>query len=153
MVRAEAITRENVFVAVCCGVKLSVAVTAMPNVPALVGVPPSVPAPLIVIPGGRPVAVQLYGVAPPCACMVTPEYARLTNPAGSDAVVMVRAETMVIVNVFEAVCCGAELSVTVTFNVYVPAVANVPEIVPPVKVIPAGRPLMDHVYGVIPPCT
>ena len=43
----------------------SVAVTAMLNVPAVVGVPLKVPVVDSVSPGGRPVAVKVYGPVPP----------------------------------------------------------------------------------------
>jgi len=43
--------------------------------------------------------------------------------------------------------------VTVSVTVKVPAAVGVPEIAPVVALIakPAGRPVADHVYGVVPP--
>ena len=62
----------NVFVTVCCGVELSAVVIVTLNVPAFIGVPPSAPPALRLRPGGKPTADQLYGVVPPCACIVAP---------------------------------------------------------------------------------
>jgi hypothetical protein len=44
-------------------------------------------------------------------------------------------------------------SFTVTFAVLVPAAVGVPVITPVLALIvsPAGRPVADHVYGVVPP--
>jgi len=52
-----------------------------------------------------------------------------------------------------ALCCGFELSVTVTVAVEVPGVVGVPVTVHPVNVNPAGRapPVIEQVYGPIPP--
>jgi hypothetical protein len=58
MVRPDAMVRESDFEAVCCGVEVSVAVTVTVKVPAAVGVPPSTPARLRLMPAGSPVALQ-----------------------------------------------------------------------------------------------
>jgi hypothetical protein len=55
---------------------------------------------------------------------------------------MVRAEDIVKASVFEAICGGTELSVTLTIMLKVPALAGVPENTPArLKFIPSGSPL------------
>jgi hypothetical protein len=56
--------------------------------------------------------------------------------------VIVRLEATVRERVFEAVCCGVELSVTVTLTLKVPVLLAVPLNAPAaLKLIPAGRPV------------
>jgi hypothetical protein len=60
---------------------------------------------------------------------------------GNAAVAIVRAEAIVRGSVFEAVCCGVELSATVTVTLKVPALVAVPPNTPArLKFIPVGSP-------------
>jgi hypothetical protein len=55
---------------------------------------------------------------------------------------MVRLEATVKARVVEAVCCGVELSLTVTMTLKVPGLVAVPLSTPPEpKLIPAGSPV------------
>jgi hypothetical protein len=70
-----------------------------------------------------------------------------------DVVVIANGATIVMERLAEAVCWGLVESFTVTFAVLVPAAVGVPLITPVLALIvsPAGRPVADHVYGVVPP--
>ena len=60
--------REKFFVAICCGLVVSVTVTVAVLVPAAAAVPVMTPVEgTIANPAGRFVACQLYGVVPPLA--------------------------------------------------------------------------------------
>ena len=59
-----------VILAVADAVSVTV-IVAVPAGPAVVGVPEITPAPLIVIPAGRPVALNVYGDVPPDTLLVT----------------------------------------------------------------------------------
>lgn len=64
------------------------------------------------------------------------------------------AGAMIIVNVLVAVCgVGVPESVTVTFTVLVPAAVGIPVICPVLALMlsPAGNPVADQLYGVMPP--
>ena len=72
----------------CVGVAASVTVTVKGNVPAVVGIPESIPEPLRVKPVGRVpiVTVQVYGAVPPVALRAVEGYAPPptdTDPCGS----------------------------------------------------------------------
>jgi hypothetical protein len=75
-------------------------------------------------------------------------------PKGSgDVVVIANGATIVMEKLADAVSWGLVESFTVTFAVLVPAAVGVPLITPVLALIvsPAGRPVADHVYGVVPP--
>ena len=81
-------------------------------------------------------------------------YAVPVTPLGNDAVVMPIGATMVSDRLLVPVrCAGLVASVTVTTTVLVPAVFDVPLIAPLAGSMlrPEGRPVADHVYGVVPP--
>ena len=73
-------------------------------------------------------------------------------PAGSELVVMVSAEAMDKVKVADAVFFGVLLSLTVTVTLPEKGVVGVPVMAPveALMVSVPGRPLADHVYGVVP---
>ena len=78
-----------------------------------------------------------------------------TKPCGSgDVVVICSTPAMVIEKGPEAVCCGVLESFTVMVALVVTMADGVPLITPVLEVIdkPAGRPVADHVKGVVPPC-
>jgi len=131
----------------------SVTLTTTVDVPAAVGVPEIVPVEeLIDRPAGRPVADHVYGVVPPLAVGVAGVYAVPTCPLGSaDGHATVSGGAIVKLYVF--VDDAVIASVTVPVTVKEPAAVGVPEIAPVVALIakPAGRPVADHVYGVVPP--
>ena len=130
--------------------------TVNEEVPAVVGVPLICPVELSVSPAGKapPLIDQLYGVVPPLACSVV-EYPVPTVPPGCDVVVTVggcAAAATAMLNAFVPVLFAA--SVTCTVNDAVPAVVGVPLICPvEPSVNPAGKepPLIDQLYGVVPP--
>jgi hypothetical protein len=78
-----------------------------------------------------------------------------TTPCGSgDCVAIVKPVPIDMERLAFAVCWGLVESFTVTFAVLGPAgPVGVPLItpVPALIVSPAGRPVADHVYGVVPP--
>ena len=123
--------------------------------PAAVGVPLIAPVEaLIPSPAGKPVADHVYGVVPPVAASVAPGYAVLTTPDGNDDVVIESWPVIVIDRLFVAVrCVGFVESVTVMFTVLVAAAVAVPLMTPvdASMLSPVGRPVADHVYGVVPP--
>jgi len=136
-------------VVLSCGVDASVTCTVRPAVPAVVGVPLTVQ-PVSVRPAGSVPAVteQTYGAVPPVT-PITWLYGVPTEPFGRlDRVRVNPAGLMVIVTGPVAVCCGLELSVTVTVAVVgPPGVVGVPVTVHPVNVSPAGRapPVIEQV--------
>jgi hypothetical protein len=132
---------------------LSVTFTVKLLGPPVPGVPEIVPPADRVNPAGSVPTdtVQVYGVNPPEAVSAC-EYAVPTVPAGSDAVVIVKAGLIVSDSAF--VMLPLALSVTFTVKLVDPAVPGVPEIVPPAdRVNPAGSVPTDtvQVYGVNPP--
>src|ERR1035437_5644098 len=70
-----------------------------------------------------------------------------------DVVVIANGATIVMERLAEAVCWGLPASFTVTFAMLVAAAVGVPLITPVLALIvsPAGRPVADPVYGVVPP--
>ncbi len=156
IVNCPSIVIERVFVAVrCAGFVESVTVIVTVLVVAVVGVPLICPVDASrVNPAGSPVADQVYGVAPPVAASVTPAYAVFTTPDGSDVVVIANWPAMLIDSVLVALrWVGLVESVTVIVTVLDPAVVGAPVIAPleASMLRPAGRPVADHVYGVVPP--
>jgi len=114
----------------------------------VVGVPLITPVPaLIVNPAGRPVAVNVYGTAPPLTVCEGAVYAVPTTPFGSGLLVIVTAVgAMAIVSpMVETVkCVGRVESVAVMVTGALTAAAvGVPVITPVVLLIdkPAGRPV------------
>ncbi len=76
-----------------------------------------------------------------------------TVPFGNAVVVMDKGSDIVNDSIFDAVCgVGAAASVTVIVTLDVPAAVAVPVIWPEAASMfkPAGRPMADHVYGVVP---
>jgi hypothetical protein len=72
---------------------------------------------------------------------------------GNAAVEIVKAEAIDSENVFDAVCCGVELSATVTATLKVPALVGVPLNTPSrLRLIPVGSPFALQLYGALPPC-
>ena len=145
------IVSDNAFVVL--PLALSVTFTVKLLDPAVPGVPEIVPPADKVNPEGSVPTdtVHVYGGDPPEAASAC-EYAVPTVPAGSDAVVIVKAGLIVSDSAF--VVLPLALSVTFTVKLLDPAAPGVPEIVPPVdKVNPAGSVPTDtvHVYGVNPP--
>jgi len=117
---------------------LSVTFTMKLLGPALAGVPEIVPPVDRLKPAGSVPTdtVHVYGGDPPEAASAC-EYAFPTMPAGSDAVVIVRAGLIVSDSAF--VMLPPALSVTFTVKLLGPAVPGVPEIVPPAdRLKPAG---------------
>jgi hypothetical protein len=94
----------------------SVAVTVTLYVPAVVGVPETVPVDEpIVMPGGRPVADQVYGVVPPEAVTVKEVIAVPTVP---DLLPGLLTVTVVeLVHVGSAVCAGTLTAFHAAFTV------------------------------------
>jgi hypothetical protein len=114
---------------------------------------------LIVNPLGSPVALKVYGVAPPAACTVA-LYEAPTVAAGNDVVVMLSVPawpaTIVRLNVAVAVCAVPLVeSVTETPTLAVPVAVGVPEIVPVTALMerPPGNPVALKVKGERPPVT
>jgi hypothetical protein len=138
----------------CVGLVESVTVTATVLVPAVVGLPLMTPlAASMLNPAGNPVADHTYGVAPPLA-LTGALYAVPVTPPGRDAVVMAIGATIVSDRFLVAVkCVGFVESVTVTATVLVPAVVGLPVMAPleASMLNPAGSPVADQVYGVVPP--
>ena len=137
--------------ALCCGFELSVTLTVRFEIPGVVGVPVSVQlfgAGACVNPAGSvpPVIVHVYGVVPP---VITnePVYRVPTVPFGRvpDSVNSPPPPPPVIVRLTgpTVLCCGLELSVTLTVRFEVPAAVGVPLIVQPFEagtcVNPAGN--------------
>src|SRR5579885_646803 len=130
-------------------------VTLMVTLPLLgpAGVPVMAPVEgLIESPPGRPVADQVYGGVPPVAASVA-LYGWPAVPVGSSVVVMgggamFRARLTVAVS---AVGVVESVTLIVTFPL-LPAV-GVPVMAPDEALIerPAGKPVADHEYGVVPP--
>lgn len=139
----------------CAGLVESVTVMTTVLVAAAVAVPPITPVDgSIVNPDGRPVADQVYGVTPPVAARVTPGYGVPTVPDGSADVVIVSCPVMVSDRLLVAVrCVGLVESVTVMTTVPELAPDGVPLMTPLDASMPRplGRPVADHVYGVVPP--
>ena len=129
-------------------------VTLTVNVPLEPGVPVMAPEVALMANGvGSPVALQANGVLPPEAATGA-LYATPTTPLGSDAVVIARTGAIVNENCLEAVrFVGVVESVTVMLTVNVPLEAGVPVITPEVELMANGdgRPVADHVNGVVPP--
>src|SRR3972149_5178524 len=133
----------------------SVALTVKLLVAAVVGVPLITPVDVLRLnPAGRlPVAIlQTYGVLPPAATSVC-VYDRLTVPSDRDAVVIERAEYIVMEKTWVAV--APLLSVTCTVKLLVPAAVGVP-LIAPVELLresPAGSvpTVILQLYGVLPP--
>ncbi len=76
------------------------------------------------------------------------------TPLGSgDGVVIVNGPTMVMERFADALSWELVESFTVTFAVLVPEAVGVPLMTPVEALIvsPAGRPVADQVYGVVPP--
>jgi hypothetical protein len=123
-------------------------------VPAAAGLPEIWPDPAsMVSPAGKPLADQAYGAVPPLA-FTAPLYAKPMTPLGRDEVVIARAAPIVKESVLDTLrCVGVVASVTVTVTLLVPAVVGLPEIWPDEAFIvsPAGNPLADQAYGVVPP--
>jgi hypothetical protein len=110
--------------------------TVNEELPGDVGFPEIVPDAASVKPAGSAPAVMLheYGVVPPLAASVV-EYALLTVPSGSEAVVTeggcAAAPVIVILNACMSVCCVGEVeSVTVAVKLNCPGVVGVPEMTP-----------------------
>ena len=100
----------------------------------------------IVMPEGRPVADQAYGVTPPAAVMVA-EYATPATPAVRDVVVTDRPALIDKVKSLPTESAtGLVESVTVTCTGKDPAAAGVPEITPLVALMVSGdgSPVADH---------
>jgi hypothetical protein len=134
------------------GVVESVTITVKSNVPAVVGVPETVPVELpMVSPGGRdPVVIdQVYGGVPPVTATVA-EYVVPTVPLGREAVVMPPLGAITIERAAVAVrAVGVVESVTVTVKSEVAAAVGVPVMAPveASRLSPAGKvPVVtDHV--------
>ena len=126
---------ETVFV----GLLESVTVTVRFEVPAAVGVPPTVQ-PLNVRPAGSvpELIEQLYGVVPPLAPIVA-EYVTPTVPPGSVLVSVNAAGLMTMVSGPVVDCAGDSESVTLTVTVELPAVVGVPLTVQLLMLSPAGN--------------
>ena len=129
----------------------SVNVTTTDNDPAVVGVP--LISPLVesrLSPAGRPVADHVYGVVPPLPAKVTPKD-EPTTAVGRLDVTITGAATIDKIRVLVTACLPASVNVTTTDDA--PTVVGVPLITPVVesKLNPAGRPVADHMYGVVPP--
>ena len=145
----------------CFGLELSVTLTVRLAVPGIVGVPLTVQ-PFRVNPAGSVplVIVQLYGVVPPLIPNAA-EYGVPVAPFGrvpaSVSCPPPPPEVMVRLSNPLVLCCGVELSVTLTVIFDVPAVVGVPLTVQPtgVSVNPAGSvpAVIVQVYGVVPPVT
>ena len=149
--RQRFVVRDNAFVVLPFA--LSVTFTVKLLDPAVPGVPDIVPPADRLNPAGSVPTdtVHVYGADPPEAASAC-EYAVPTVPAGSDAVVIVKAGLIVSDSAF--VVLPLALSVTFTVKLLDPAVPGVPEIVPPAdRLNPAGSVPTDtvHVYGVDPP--
>jgi hypothetical protein len=79
-------------------------------------------------------------------------YGMPTVPFGNVLVRVSAAGAMTMVSFALAFCEGLPASVTFTRTVELPATVGVPLTVHPVRANPAGRaPVMEHVYGVVPP--
>ena len=123
---------------------LSVTCTVTEKGPLLRGVPLMVPLALKVSPPGREPALSdhAYGGDPPAATS-TCEYAAPTTPAGSNAVVMLRAGGLIVSDSVAVVETDA-LSVTLTVKLLAPAIPGVPEIAPPADIVsPEGSDPLD----------
>ena len=87
---AALIVMENAFVVVPAGVAPSATVMFAVNGPAVVGTPLRTPVELLIVrPGGRFVALQLYEPKPPVAAIVVFGYARPTVQAESGEAVLI----------------------------------------------------------------
>ncbi len=121
---------------------------------AAAGVPVMAPVEALIESGvGSPVADQVYGFVPPVAVAVR-LYAWPAVPEGSEAVVIVRvADAMLSVSVVLVLCgVGAAESVTLIVTLPLLTAVGVPEITPPELIErPAGKPVADQLYGVVPP--
>jgi hypothetical protein len=140
-------------VVVCVGDPASVTFTVTVELPAVVGVPPTVH-PVSVNPAGSvpAVMVQPYGDVPPVTPIVA-LYGTFTVPSGKVEVVNESgAGLMTMVSFLLAFCAGLPESVTVTVIDELPAAVGVPLTVHPVRIRPAGSvPTIEHVSGDVPP--
>ena len=156
-----ATTSERATDLVWAGFPASVMVTVKFAVPLAVGVPEIWPeAAPRASPAGRlpPVMDQVYGVVPPLT-LTELEYDVPLVPDGSDDVLIVKAGGAGAATASERATdllwAGLPASVTETVKLAVPVAVGVPEIRPEdgSRASPAGRlpPVMDQVYGVVPP--
>lgn len=107
--------------------------------------------PLTPSPAGSPVvADHVYGGVPPVALSAW-EYATPTVPFASEDVPMTSAGATVSVRALLAVAFVLSLTVIFTLETPVAAAVGVPLIFCPFTLMPAGRPVADHVYGGSPP--
>ncbi len=126
----------------------SLAVSVTLYVPAVVGVPVMVRAPLLTVsPAGRPVALNVIGSPSGSLTAIETLTAVPTVPVRLPGLVSTGARLGAGSMVQEKLCGvlnGPLLAVTVTLNV--PAVVGVPEIVPVPELMdrPAGRPEADQ---------
>jgi hypothetical protein len=153
---ALAITRDCVAAAVLVSAPVAVNVTL--EVPAAVGVPLTTPVDAASTkPVGSVVLLQAYGAAPLLAVSVNGVIAMPRYISGRAGIVTVIVGEIVIVNVFDADCCGTVESTTVTVNVAGPAVVGVPLIIPLTgsRVMPVGNAPAEifHTNGPVPPAT
>jgi hypothetical protein len=106
---------------------------------------------LILRPGGKPDADQLYPPLPPDAASVC-EYATPTVAAGRDVDVIDKPEVLVTVSVRVAEAAFCEESRTVKPTGNEPAAVGVPVIWPPALILrPGGKPDADQLYPPLPP--
>ena len=126
----------------------SVAVTVTDEVPAVVGVPLTVPVELSIdSPAGRPVADHVSVAVEEESVALTSTGAMAVPDRSDWSPGLVTATELVIVQANEAESVAPEPSVAVTVTDEVPAVVGVPLTVPVELSIdsPAGRPVADHV--------
>jgi hypothetical protein len=104
----------------------------------------------IASPLGSPLADQPYGAVPPLDAIVVLGYAALTVQFGTVAVVIDGAT--LILNEKLAVVETLKLSFAVTTAVKLPLAVGVPLTAPldASIVMPAGKPVADHVMGAVP---
>src|SRR5579885_147983 len=140
------------FDAVSIGFAESVTVRVTVPLKPAVGVPLIWPPDDIVSVDGKPVADHEYGVVPPVALAVN-AYATFAVPVAKALVVIASGCTIVICKFPVALICGFVESFTVMVAVLLPAIVGVPLMTPVVALMvkPAGNPVADQLYGVVPP--
>src|SRR6516162_6890668 len=95
----------RVFDAVCCGKELSVTSSDTLNVPDAAGVPVTKPSPdTLRLDDGSMEPDHEYGGVPPVTANAAAVYAVPTAPPGKVLLVIDKADVIVMVNVFVAVC-------------------------------------------------
>jgi len=151
---AGTIVRLKAFCAFCCA--LSVTPIVKLNVPAVVGVPRSIPLDERVSPAGNDPGRkdQVYGGDPPVALKVW-EYAIPTVPEGSAGVFVIDSGVVIVrLKAFDVPCDGALLSVTRIVKLNEPSAVGVPLIAPlDERFNPCGNEpeASAQLYGLMPP--